>query len=184
MGHWRQRSVRGSVWKSLTPASRAHPAVSAPLPSSSADIPSLFRYTRWAHGRVLDTMQAADAVPERSVSLFSHLLRAQDIWYGRVAGTDHAALDLWATDSLRDCANRLEASTRRWAALLNDRDDALDAPIAYTNSSGTAFKTPLRAILRHVVNHGTHHRAQIALLLREADIAPPATDYIFFRRKQ
>lgn len=126
-------------------------------------------------------MQTADAVPERAVTLFSHLLRAQDIWYGRVAGTDHAALDLWATDSLQDCAERLEASTRRWAALLDDRDDA---PVAYTNSSGTAFETPLQDIFLHVVNHGTHHRAQIALLLREADIAPPATDYIFFRREQ
>lgn len=129
-------------------------------------------------------MQTADAVPERAGTLFSHMLRAQDIWYGRVAGTDHAALDLWATDSLQDCAERLEASTRRWTALLDDRDDALDAPVAYTNFSGTAFETPLQDIVLHVVNHGTHHRAQIALLLREADIAPPATDYIFFRREQ
>jgi uncharacterized damage-inducible protein DinB len=112
------------------------------------------------------------------------VLRAQDLWYGRVAGTDHAALDLWATDSLRGCAERLAASTRRWAALLDDCDDALDAPVAYTNSSGTAFETPLQDIVLHVVNHGTHHRAQIALLLREAGIAPPATDYIFFRRDQ
>ncbi len=156
----------------------------APPFPSSADFDTLFRYTRWAHGRILDAMQAADAVPERATTLLGHLLRAQDIWYGRVAGTDHATLDLWATDSVQDCADRLEASTRRWAALLGDRDDALDAPVAYTNSSGTAFETPLQDILLHVVNHGTHHRAQIALLLREANIAPPATDYIFFRRDQ
>jgi uncharacterized damage-inducible protein DinB len=152
--------------------------------SASADLDTLFRYTRWAHGRVLDTVQEADAVPERAGTLFGHVLRAQDIWYGRVAGTDHAALDLWATDSVQDCADRLAASSQRWAALLDDRDDALDAPVAYTNSSGTAFETPLQDIALHVVNHGTHHRAQIALLLREADIAPPATDYILFRREQ
>jgi uncharacterized damage-inducible protein DinB len=35
-----------------------------------------------------------------------------------------------------------------------------------------------------VVNHGTHHRAQIALLLREAEIAPPATGYIYYLREQ
>jgi uncharacterized damage-inducible protein DinB len=133
---------------------------------------------------MLEAMRAADAVPDRAVMLLSHLLRAQDIWYGRVAGTDHADLDLWTTDPLPACAERLEASTRRWAALLDDHDGALDTPVAYTNSSGTAFETPLRDILLHVVNHGTHHRAQIALLLRGADVAPPATDYIFFRRGQ
>ena len=65
-----------------------------------------------------------------------------------------------------------------------ERAGALDAPVAYTNSSGTAFETPLRDILTHVVNHGTHHRAQIALVLREAGIAPPATDYIYFVREK
>ena len=158
--------------------------MSAPSPPASADSRTLLRYTRWAHGRILETMQGADAVPDRATTLFSHLLRAQDVWYGRVAGTDHATLDLWTTESLPDCAERLETSTRRWAALLDERAGALDAPVAYTNSSGTAFETPLRDILTHVVNHGTHHRAQIALLLREADIAPPATDYIFYLREQ
>ncbi|MCS3649485.1 putative damage-inducible protein DinB [Salinibacter ruber] len=54
--------------------------------------------------------------------------------------------------------------------------------MAYTNSTGTRFETPLRDCRRDVVNHGTHHRAQIALVLREADGAPPPTDYIFFVR--
>jgi uncharacterized damage-inducible protein DinB len=155
----------------------------SPSPRPASDVATLLRYNRWASDRILDTMQSADDVPERAVELFSHLLRAQDVWYGRVAGTDHANLDFWATDSLPACAKRLAASTRRWQAVLDDRADALDQPIAYENSKGTSFETPLRDILTHVVNHGTHHRAQIALVLREADISPPATDYIFYRRE-
>ena len=159
--------------------------MSVPPSPASADPDTLFRYTRWAHGRLLGAMRAAEAVPDRAVTLFSHLLRAQDVWYGRAAGTDHATLDLWQTDSLQNCADRLEDTTRRWDAILRRRvPDDLDREIAYTNSSGTAFETPLRDILTHVVNHGTHHRAQIALLLREADIAPPATDYIYYLREQ
>jgi len=151
---------------------------------SSSDVASLLRYTQWAHDRVLERFRSVDRVPDRAVELFGHLLRAQDVWYGRVANTDHAELDLWATDPLSTSAGRLEDSTRRWQALLDERADDLDQPVSYTNSSGTAFETPLRDILLHVVNHGTHHRAQIALLLREADIAPPATDYIFYLREQ
>jgi uncharacterized damage-inducible protein DinB len=123
-------------------------------------------------------------VPDRALGLFSHLLRAQDVWYGRVEDTDHAALDFWTTDTLSDCADRLDASTERWKRVLSTRAaDDPDQPVVYTNTSGTQFETPLRDVCRHVVNHGTHHRAQIALVLREAGIAPPATDYIFFVRE-
>jgi len=156
-----------------------------PQSRTPSDFATLFRYNRWASDRVLDTMQSAADVPERAVELFSHLLRAQDVWYGRVADTDHADLNFWATDPLPACAERLDDSTRRWQAVLNERvNDNLDQPIAYENSKGTLFETPLRDILTHVVNHGTHHRAQIALVLREADISPPATDYIFYRREE
>ena len=148
-----------------------------------ADFRSLFRYTRWANDRVLRAMQAADPVPKRAVELFSHLLRAQDVWFGRIEKTDHATLDLWVDESLAACAERAEASTRRWQSVLDGLAATdLDQPIAYTNSKGTHFETPLRNLLSHVVNHSTHHRAQIALVLREAGIAPPATDYIFFVR--
>jgi uncharacterized damage-inducible protein DinB len=158
--------------------------MTSPSPRTAADINVLFQYTRWANDRVLDAMQSADAPPERALELFSHLLRTQDVWYGRVEGTEHADLDFWATDPLPACAERLDASTRRWQRVLDERSGALDDPIAYTNSSGTAFETPLRDICTHVVNHGTHHRAQIALVLREAGIEPPTTDYIFYLREQ
>ncbi|MCS3758141.1 DinB family protein [Salinibacter ruber] len=71
----------------------------------------------------------------------------------------------------------------RWQSMLEERSgDALDQPVAYTSSMGPRFETPLHDRCRHVVNHGTHHRAQIALVLREADGAPPPTDAIFFVR--
>jgi len=155
----------------------------SPPPRTAADAATLLQYNRWASDRVLDTLQSAADGPERAVELFSHLLRAQDVWYGRVAGTDHADLDFWATDPLSTCAERLDASTQRWASVLEKRAGHLDQAISYTNSKGTPFETPLRDICTHVVNHGTHHRAQIALVLREADIVPPATDYIFYLRE-
>lgn len=157
--------------------------MSSPPSRPVADIATLLRYNRWASDRVLDTLQSAADGPERAVELFSHLLRAQDVWYGRVADTNHANLDFWKTDPLPACAERLDASTRRWQSVLDDQADDLSQPIAYENSKGTSFETPLRDILTHVVNHGTHHRAQIALVLRQADIPPPATDYIFYLRE-
>lgn len=154
-----------------------------PSPRTSDDFATLLRYTRWANAQVLSVLRDAGAAPERARALLSHLLRTQDVWYGRVEGTDHAHLDFWATDTLPACAERAEASARRWRTLLHDTaDDDLDRSVSYTNSKGTAYDTSLRDILTHVFNHGTHHRAQIALLLREAGVAPPVTDYIYFVR--
>lgn len=151
---------------------------------TAEDFLSLFRYNRWANARVLDALRSAKAPPERAVELFSHLLRAQDIWYGRVEGTEHTSLALWETDDLETCAERLSASSTRWQTVLDGQGtEALDRVVAYTNTKGTPFETPLRDILTHVVNHGTHHRAQIAGVLREAGGEPPVTDYIFYVRE-
>lgn len=151
---------------------------------SADNFRQLFQYTDWANRRVLEEMQSVNEVPERALELFSHLLRSQDHWYGRIENTEHEHLDFWETESLSACAGRLDASTRRWRDVLERRAETdLDQPIAYTNSTGEPYETLLRDILTHVVNHGTHHRAQIALVLRGADIAPPPTDYIFYVRE-
>jgi uncharacterized damage-inducible protein DinB len=149
------------------------------------DLRRLFDYNRWANTQVLHALRAADDIPERALALFSHVLRAQDHWYGRVEDTDHAQLDFWTTDSLADCAERLAASTERWQAVLDDcAADGLDRAVAYTNSKGVAHENTLRDVCTHVVNHGTHHRSQIALVLRQAGLTPPATDYIFYLRDE
>lgn len=62
--------------------------------------------------------------------------------------------------------------------------EELDQPITYTNSKGNSFTTALEDVIFHALNHETHHRGQIALVLRESGVAPPATDYIFFLREQ
>lgn len=147
------------------------------------DYESLFQYTQWANGRILTALDSVEDPPDRAVELLSHLLRAQDVWYGRVQDTELADLSLWVDEGLAACAERATDSARRWNELVEAcSDGVLDRTVSYKNSSGTRFETPLRDILSHVVNHGTHHRAQIAHVLREADMNPPATDYIFFVR--
>lgn len=86
---------------------------------------------------------------------------------------------------LAACVEQARASAKRWEALLTQcSPEDLDQAVAHVNSEGTPFGTPLRNILTYVANHGTHHHAQIALVLRETKIAPPLTDYIFCVRKE
>jgi len=55
--------------------------------------------------------------------------------------------------------------------------------IYYKNLKGIAYKNKLADILAHVINHGTHHRAQAGQQLKFAGFENlPITDYIFYVR--
>ncbi len=58
-----------------------------------------------------------------------------------------------------------------------------DKIVPYQNSKGVNYTNNLSDIITHVINHGTHHRAQIGQLLKQAGIEKlPMTDYIAFVR--
>ena len=46
--------------------------------------------------------------------------------------------------------------------------------VVYRNSRGERFERSLHDVLDHVANHGTHHRGQIVLLLRQAGSQLPS----------
>ncbi len=120
----------------------------------------------------------------RPLLLLSHVLRAERIWLGRMGGTPEAGIQLWETDTLDGCREQLEANTADFSRLLSSVGaDALEHAAPYQNTSGTPYRTPLTEILEHVFHHGTHHRGQIALLLREAGETPLPLDYIAFVRE-
>lgn len=146
----------------------------------------LFHYTRWANREIItavETVDEHDAAWSRIIRLLSHIMRAQEIWLGRVQDTDGARTAVWDDDDLETCIRRAETSTQDWLTHLEACTEAdFEVAIEYTNSKGQPFTNELRDICAHIVNHGTHHRSQIALLLRDAGIAPPPTDYIVYLR--
>lgn len=68
-------------------------------------------------------------------------------------------------------------------ALVQSFGDAdLARAIEYRLMSGKAFRSTFDDMFRHVVNHATYHRGQLATLLRQVGHKAPATDYILYRR--
>jgi uncharacterized damage-inducible protein DinB len=51
-------------------------------------------------------------------------------------------------------------------------------------SWGRTATLPPWAVLRHVVNHSTYHRGQVAAKLRRLGVEPAATDFIFWMFEQ
>ena len=86
--------------------------------------------------------------------------------------------DVWPSYSYQDCRTCLVANTK----LLTQISAHLNEKVDYSNSKGVVFSNDVVDILQHLIIHGQHHRAQIALLLRQNGIEPPTTDYIFYIR--
>ncbi len=63
----------------------------------------------------------------------------------------------------------------RLLAVAQDRLDRLAAPFVYRNTRGRAASLPLWAALRHVVNHASYHRGQVASKLKRFGVEPPVT---------
>ena len=59
----------------------------------------------------------------------------------------------------------------------------LSSTYAYKNMKGDPFEDRYEDTLFHIVNHGTYHRGQIIIMLREAgETTLPATDLIHYLR--
>lgn len=103
-----------------------------------------------------------------------------DRWQGRqpqyrVSAEGVEMAPLW--DEWRDIAKRRNA----YVGGLKDADLCVD--LTYKNLKGQMLTFPLGAMLLHVCNHGSHHRAQVLNMLRHvgAKLPKPESDYIFMK---
>lgn len=61
--------------------------------------------------------------------------------------------------------------------------EMLAAPLTYQNFKGETWSYPLWQTLVHLANHGTYHRGQVTMALRQLGARPPALDYLVYRDK-
>lgn len=114
----------------------------------------------------------------------AHLLAAQQIWLLRCKNTPAPGAQLWPDWQAVQFKYIIEENHRAWVDFINSlTEDDLSRTSTYANSKGEHFENNLVDILTHLINHGTHHRAQIGQHLKLAGLERlPATDYIFFVR--
>lgn len=141
----------------------------------------LLKYDRFANGIILNALTQAGS-PEKAVQLMAHLLATQQVWLNRCKNEPSKVTIFpdWKADTF---ATIIEENHQLWTDFVNGVAN-LDETIFYTNSTGNNYNNTISEIITHVINHGTHHRAQIGQLLKLAGLETlPTTDYIFYVRQ-
>ena len=154
------------------------------------NVGALFAYDRWANIRVVGacrklTAQQYDAEPVpgwSSVrSTLCHIALATEWNLRTLAGEEDDSIpteaDLATVD---DAARLLEQAYDRFDQLRPTlTPERLSTPLTL-RTVGRTFTLPRWALLRHIVNHSTYHRGQVASKLKRFGIELPATDFFFW----
>ena len=75
----------------------------------------------------------------------------------------------------------MEADREQYLETLSDAD--LARVVEYRTLAGKAYADPLAGLMRHLVNHSTYHRGQVATQMRHVGLVPPTTDLIEYMRR-
>lgn len=140
----------------------------------------LFEYNRFCNQKYSEVLiNYAGPRPAHTIQLFSHIVNAHQIWNSRINGNQPQA-GVWEVHNLEEIKKNDEINFETSLMILRSLD--LEKPVTYINSKGASYTNPVKEILFHVINHSTYHRGQLASVLKQNDIQPPVTDYIFYKR--
>lgn len=141
----------------------------------------LLDHLEWADERVLESLRQPD-LPQRAVDLYAHVLGVEDRWLSRLEQRV-PAVAVWPVLTLDECERLARDNRRAYRAYVDGLTSAqLQQTIHYVNSAGQEFDGLVEDILLHVAMHGSYHRGQVTLLVRDAGAQPAPTDYIAFVR--
>lgn len=144
---------------------------------------TLLAYNRWANGRLL---QAAGELPAEELDrdlrgsfssikgTLRHLLWGERswlrMWRERSFGPDLSPEELPDLPSIVQTWAALEEEQTAYFDALDD--ERLQAPFPVDENPYV-----LGELIQHAMNHSTHHRGQIVLMLRQLGRTPPGTGF-------
>ena len=155
------------------------------------DILVFYQYNQWANAKILNS--AANVTQEQYLAAASfphsglrgtlvHALFAEWIWRNRWKGTSPAHRlkpeDFPTIESLH--IRWLEEEKQLMDFVEGVTGEQLNRTFSYTNTSGKPFTKILWQAMAHVVNHGTQHRTEAAVILTDFGHSPGDIDLIYF----
>jgi uncharacterized damage-inducible protein DinB len=155
---------------------------------------TLFDYQYWARDKLLAAVRylsEADYLGPRPMDYGSihgtlvHVYAAEEIWHSRWVGQSPArlsgAVDIPGLDELTRRWTDREQQIRGFIAGLSD-EDVRTRLVDYHDTQGRPNRHLLWQMMAHVINHGTHHRSEVAAAATQLGHSPGDLDLIVYFR--
>lgn len=156
----------------------------------------LYDYHIWANERVFRRIRELpeDVAERRIPSIFpsvaevlAHLYVVDNIWLRAMQGDGFelvmASAEQWRQEargrSVADLESLFYETEKRYRAFFGTLSDP-DAVLLSPHPRFGTLRTTYADVVRHVVNHGTYHRGNIAAMLRQMGYVGTPTDYMFY----
>jgi uncharacterized damage-inducible protein DinB len=162
------------------------------------DVQLLYEYDRWANNRVLQkASELSDEQFTRDLGgsfryvrdTLVHIVSGEWGWLAYWKEPSHSSAFLTDLRTRRDALfnpdafSNVAAVQLKWAEVEKEQIEFVNR---VTNES-LEQRLPFRAtqirlvhLMQHLANHSTYHRGQIALMMRQLDAEPLATDFHVF----
>lgn len=158
------------------------------------DIQLLYKYNAWANARILNAASKVSAEQFLAPASYphgglrgtlTHTLFAEWLWRKRWEGDSPAVWikpeEFPTFDFLRTRWREEEKALNEFVASL--ADEKLNSAFHYKNIKGDKYESILWQAMAHVVNHGTQHRSEAAVMLTELGHSPGDIDLIVYLRE-
>jgi uncharacterized damage-inducible protein DinB len=152
----------------------------------------LLEYHRWATNLTVGAVRAltpqqftqnlGSSFPSVRDTLV-HIFMADRAWLGRLKGQSPPRANAGDFADLNSLLEVWDPVLARWPMVVEALGDA-GRMIDYKSFAGEPFTNSLGQIVRHVVNHGTYHRGQVATMLRQLGAQAVSSDLIYFYRER
>ena len=155
----------------------------------------IFEYNYWASGRILSA--AKDITSEQLLApaefpygnlraTLIHIIDAEYGWRGLFENNKfNEDIDPEGFQDIASIAERFHIEEQAMRAYLNGlTDEDMESHKKYIADNGEPRDRILWHCLYHVVNHGTQHRSEAAVVLTELGHSPGDLDMILFTRKK
>jgi uncharacterized damage-inducible protein DinB len=154
------------------------------------DFSALFAFNRWANDKMLEACRkltpeqyAGEPVPGWS-SVRATVWHISVVTDGWLRGLQNDPDESFPTEpdlaTVDDAQRLLDRAYRRFDELLPTfTPEWLATPVTYRRRGRSATLPPW-AVLRHIVNHTTYHRGQVASKLKRHGVQQAETDLVFW----
>lgn len=140
-----------------------------------------YSYNAWANRRIINCLERQSVSDEKILSVMGHLVSANFIWLNRIKDLPKSKYELWGKYDVAALKRMIEEADEQWMNFIREHEN-FDRVLKYRNYVGDYFENNVQQIMIHLVNHGSYHRGQVAMLLRQKGFEPINTDYITYDR--